>query len=245
MTFVPPQDDKVKKMGKKEKIPAYIYADPDDPTVVYIKTNGVIQIVDNSIYEAVLKDIEFEDGEIIDKYSCDFITSMSPCYVDVDEVLTLCNGVNIDERDILVHIRSACEVINYYAHEDSISTSLFTKENLKKEYYPFYMYVKYKAAVETLKEFYIGAVTHPYKIHDVLSDLERKEEYDLDAIKDLLDLLEEEAEHWVGHVATITADPEWALRGKYSYALAPEYAVHYHNTYIDRKGGGSGWNRGY
>ena len=29
MTFTPPQDDKIKKMGKKEKIPAYIYADPD------------------------------------------------------------------------------------------------------------------------------------------------------------------------------------------------------------------------
>ena len=35
MAFVPPQDDKIKKMGKKEKIPAYIYADPDDPNIIY------------------------------------------------------------------------------------------------------------------------------------------------------------------------------------------------------------------
>ena len=246
MAFVPPQDDKIKKMGKKEKIPAYIYADPDDPNIIYIKTNGVIQIVDNSIYEVVIKDLEFEDGEIIEKYTNDFITAMSPCYVDVDEVLALCNYMEgIDEKDVLIHIKSACQEVNFYAHEDDLNPSRFTKENLQKEYYPFYMFVKYKAAVETLKAFYIGAVTRPKKIHDVLSDLERLEEYDLDAIRKLLELLEEEAEHWVGHVATITADPEWALRGKYSYAIAPPSSIHYHNTYIDKKGGGNGWNRGY
>lgn len=242
MAFVPPQDDKIKKMGKKEKIPAYIYADPDDPNIIYIKTNGVIQIVDNSIYEVVIKDLEFEDGEIIEKYTNDFITDMSPCYVDVNEVLTLCNGINIDEKDILIHIRSACEAVDFYIHEDDIK---FTKENIKKDFYPFYMFVKYRAAVEALKEFYIGAVTHPNKIHDVLSDLERQEEYDLDSIRKLLESLEAEADDWVAHVATITADPEWALRGKYSYALAPEFSIHYHKTFIDRKGGGNGWNRGY
>ena len=42
MEFRPPQDDKIKKLGKKEKMPAYVYADPDDPTIVYIRTNGVI-----------------------------------------------------------------------------------------------------------------------------------------------------------------------------------------------------------
>ena len=245
MAFVPPQDDKIKKLGKKDKIPAYIYADPDDPTIVYIKTNGVIQIIDNSIYEAILKDIEFEDGEIVDKYSCDFVTEVSPCYVDVEDVLTLCNGIAIDKADILLHIRSACQALDYLVSDDiNIDKKLFTKENIKTDYYPFYMYVKYMAAVETLKEFYIGAVTHPYKFHDVLSDLERLEEYDLDAIRKLLDRLEEEAEDWVSHVTTITADPEWALRGKYSYAMPLESSRPYHNTYIDRKGGNS-WTRGY
>ena len=126
MTFVPPQDDKIKKLGKKDKIPAYIYTDPDDPTIVYIKTNGVIQIVDNSIYEAILKDIEFEDGEIVDKYSCDFVTEVSPCYVDVEDVLTLCNGIAIDKADILIHIRSACEALDYLVADDI---------NVKKDFF--------------------------------------------------------------------------------------------------------------
>ena len=66
MAFVPPKDDKIKKLGKKEKIPAYVFADPDDPTIIYIKTNGVIEILDNSVYEVVIPNLEFEDGEIID-----------------------------------------------------------------------------------------------------------------------------------------------------------------------------------
>ena len=55
MEFRPPQDDKIKKLGKKEKIPAYVYADPDDPTIIYIRTNGVIEIVDNSLFEILLQ----------------------------------------------------------------------------------------------------------------------------------------------------------------------------------------------
>ena len=48
MAFVPPKDDKIKKLGKKEKIPAYVFADPDDPTIIYIKTNGVIDNTNDS-----------------------------------------------------------------------------------------------------------------------------------------------------------------------------------------------------
>ena len=81
MAFVPPKDDKIKKLGKKEKIPAYVVADPDDPTIIYIKTNGVIEILDNSVYEVVIPNLEFEDGEIIDKYKCEFTTKLTPCYV--------------------------------------------------------------------------------------------------------------------------------------------------------------------
>ena len=109
MTFVPPQDDKIKKLGKKEKIPAYIYADPDDPTIIYIKTNGVIQIVDNSMYEAVINNLQFEDGEIVDKYTQSFVTEVTPCLVDIVDVLVLCNGMEMDKRDILMHIRTASE----------------------------------------------------------------------------------------------------------------------------------------
>ena len=79
MEFRPPQDDKIKKLGKKEKIPAYVYADPDDPTIIYIRTNGVIEIVDNSVYDVVIPNLQFNDGDIIDKFKCEFTTALTPC----------------------------------------------------------------------------------------------------------------------------------------------------------------------
>lgn len=245
MVFEPPKDDKIKKLGKKEKIPAYIYADPDDPTIIYIKTNGVIEILDNSEYQVFIPNLQFDDGDIIDKYTCDFTTKISPCYVDVEDVLTLCSGIKIDKRDILIHIKTASEIVNYWAERGDMDSSTFNKENLKTDYYPFYMFVRYKAAVETLKEFYIGAVTNPYKYKDELSDLAREEEMDLDAIKKLIDDMNLDAEEYLNYIVTMTADPEWALRGKYSYALSLPFTRPYHDTFIDRKGGGNGWNRGY
>ena len=64
---------------------------------------------------------------------------------------------------------------------------------------------------------------------------------DLDAIRKLLDDLTTEAEDWLELVATITADPKWALRGKYSYAVTNKTYRPYHRTLIDR----NGWDRGY
>ena len=245
MAFVPPKDDKIKKLGKKEKIPAYVFADPDDPTIIYIKTNGVIEILDNSVYEVVIPNLEFEDGEIIDKYKCEFTTKLTPCYVSVEEVLALCNGVKIPERDILMHIRTASLIVDYWASRSDIDIKDFTVENVREEYYPFFMFIKYKAAVESLKEFYIGAVTDPYKYKDALSDLIREEEMDLEAIKKLIDDLNLEAEEYLNYIVTMTADPEWALRGKYAYSMSLPFSRPYHDTFIDKKGGGNGWGRGY
>ena len=242
MTFVPPQDDKIKKMGKKEKIPAYIYADPDDPTIIYIKTNGVIQIVDNSRYQVVIDKLQFADGDIAEKYTSEFITNIDPCYIEVEEVLALCSGMRIEKESVLRHIRAACSIVEFWAKRDDVT---FTKENFKSNYYPFYMYVKYKAAVESLKEFYIGAITYPFHYVDELSDLSREEKMDFGAIQKLLDSLDKEAEDWLNQIVTITADPEWALRGKYCRAVDLSNYKPYHDTYIDRKGGGNGWGRGY
>ena len=240
-------NDKVKTMGRKDKIPAYLFADPDDPTIIYIRTNGLIEILDNSIYQVVIKDLEFEDGEVVPKLTQEFCTALDPCYVDVEEVMTLLKFIKVDRHDILLHIRSASEIVNYWAYkQDGVDKSIdLSKEDLKNDYYPFYSFIKYRAAVECLREFYIGAISNPYKFRDELSDLAREQEMDLSAIKALIDDFEAQADDWLDLVVTITADPKWALRGKYSYALSLEMMKPYHNTYIDKKGGGNGWNRGY
>ena len=144
-----------------------------------------------------------------------------------------------------MHIRTASLIVDYWANRSDIDTKDFTIENIKEEYYPFYMFVKYKAAVESLKEFYIGAITDPYKYKDALSDLIREEEMDLNAIKKLIDDLNLEAEEYLNYIVTMTTDPEWALRGKYSYAIPMPFSRPYHDTFIDKKGGGNGWGRGY
>lgn len=238
------RNDKIKKMGKKEKIPAYIFADPDDPSIIYIRTNGMIELLDNSLYEVVIPKLEFDDGDVEEKFSHKFLTGLSPCYVNVEDVLTLCRNIKLDSKDVLLHIRSASQIIDYWAFKDDNIPKDFGEKILEPQFYPFYAFVKYKAAVESLKEFYIGAITEPYKYKDVLSDLARQEEMDLAAIKKLIDDLNTEAEEYLNYVVTMTADPEWALRGKYSVATDFYSGRAYHPTHIDRKGG-NGWNRGY
>ena len=234
-------------MALKNKMKFDLLVDPDDPTVLILQPVGE-ELQNGFKYTVNIKDIQFEDSTVYSNKESFITTPNNYYYVSVEDVQDLIHGLNLDEENIMHHIIDAGKTAVYWAKrnvDDFKTLPDFNSPTFQEDYYPFYMFVKYRAAVETLKAFYIGAVTRPKKIHDVLSDLERLEEYDLDAIRKLLDLLEEEAEHWVGHVATITADPEWALRGKYSYAIAPPSSIHYHNTYIDKKGGGNGWNRGY
>ena len=243
-TFIFPETDKPRKLGQKEKIPGYVFADPDDPAIIYIKTCKGIELLDNSIYDVTIPDLTFVDDECT-TIKQSFVTRMSPCYVDVDDVLTLLHHLPIDKSDIMRHIKTASEIANYWAfREDSMYPIVFTEENLKDDYYPFYMFIRYRAAVESLKEFYIGAVSRPEEFKDELSDLAREEKMNLDAIKDLIDDLNDTADEWLELVVIITADPEWALRGKYSIAITPQSFKPYHDTFIDRKGN-SPWSRGY
>lgn len=246
--FVPPESDEIINRAGREKIPVYLFIDPDEPSIIYIKTKDNIEIIDNSIYELNIPEINFSDGDYVNKYKYTFLTNPSPAYVTIEDVLSLCRNLPIDKKDVLYHIREASKVADYWAYHDSEFNEeasgfkkLYDVGNIKDEYYPFYMFVKYTAVVNCIKSFYIKAVSQPYKFKDALSDLEREEEMDLNAIKSLLDKLEAEADDWLDLVITITADPQWALRGKYSYAVISQNYRPYHPTLIDRQG----WSRGY
>ena len=247
--FTPPTTDKVINRGGREKIPAYLFIDPNEPNVLYVSTKEDIEIADNSIYELNIPQINFADNSIETKFKYTFITSPSPVYADVDDVLKECRNIPI-EKDIVIHsIKEASETVDFWAYhnmdDEDIPTTeedkLFNLDNIKEDYYPFYMFVKIQAVADSLKTFYIKAVSQPYKYKDILSDLERDEEMDLAAIKALIDDLENEAEEWLELVVTITADPKWALRGKYSFAITNKMYRPYHPTLIDQ----TGWSRGY
>ena len=245
--FTPPETDKVISRGGREKLPAYIFIDPEEPNVLYISTVEDVEIKDNSIYDLMIPELEFEDETVETKFKHSFITAPSPAYVEVDDVLKECRNIPVDTDLIIYNIVKASNTADYWAYkhmEDSEynnSDPILKKETIKEDYYPFYMFVKYSALAGSLKAFYLKMVSQPYKFKDIISDLERDEEMDLSAIKKLIDDIEVEAKDWLELIVHITADPEWALRGKYSYAITNKYYRPYHPTLIDR----TGWDRGY
>lgn len=240
-------DDEPRVLAGREKIPVYMFVDPDEPNIIYFQHNDKVEILDNSEYTLNIPSFEFEDGTVSSKESMKITTALSPMYVTIQDVKSLAGGLPLDDADIAYHIRQASLIAEYWSCRESdmlpekLATIFGGPKQIKDDYYPFYMFIKYQAVVDCVREFYIAAVARPSEYHDVLSDLERKEKMDLDAIKKLLDDLTAEAEDWLELVATITADPKWALRGKYSYAVTNRTYRPYHRTLIDR----NGWDRGY
>lgn len=245
MLFEPSKDDKIINRAGRERIPVYLFIDPEEPSILYIQTKKDINILDNSIYDLTIPELLFDD-DTTEKCKHTFITAPSPAYVDIDDVLKECRNIPVDKDIIIHHIKHASQIADYWAYHDSdgqnsINKKVFDINNIEEDYYPFYMFVKYFSVADSIKSFYMEAITKPYKFKDVLSDLEREEQMDLSAIKTLIDEFENEAKEWLEIVVTITADPQWALRGKYSYAITNQNYKPYHSTLIDK----TGWSRGY
>lgn len=219
--------------GSKEKIKANLLVDPDDPSTLLIKPIGV-ELLGNCQYTVVIKDLKFEDGTTHSNKEV-FYTKPNDLYVSIDDVKQLVGGLVPDES-ILKNIVEAGKVAKYWAKKNVDHPSQipdFSKEGFEEDYYPFYKFIEHTAAAHALKEVYIEMISNPKKWRDVLSDLQREEEWDFDAMKRMIDDLEHEAEEWLQLVITITADPKWALRGRHFYAAFYPRSSAYHNT---------GWN---
>ena len=233
-------------MALKNKVKFNLLVDPDDPsTLILSPINEDIQ--DGSKYVINIKDLEFVDGSIYSNKQT-FLTPPEGYYVPIEDVKDLIHGLDLNDENILHHIIEAGKTAIYWAKrkmEDTKQMPDFNSPTFQEDYYPFYMFIKLHATVESLKEFYIEAISNPQKWRDVLSDLEREEEWDFDAIKALIDDFEEEAEEWLELVVTITADPKWALRGKYCYSVYHTYSNPYHRIRWGFPPDNSSYNRGY
>lgn len=237
-------------MALKEKVEFQLLVDPDDPETLILmpvekklaKPNiGTIgkpqykyeqgSLVSGSTYIVNIKDIEFEDGSVYSNKET-FITKPDDyIFVEVDDIQSHIRALNIPDENILDHIIDASKQAVYWAKknaEDFKTLPDFNSPTFQEDYYPFYMYIKHTAMAHAIKEYYIEMVTKPKKWKDTLSDLSREEEMDFNALKKLMDDMEHEAEEWLELVVTITADPKWALRGKYSYAVYNSYSNPYH-----------------
>lgn len=217
-------------MALKEKIQFQLLVDPDDPETLILKPVDS-SLKPGSVYTVNIKNLQFENG---DSYSNKetFITKPNDyMFVDIEDVQEIVHGLNVSDESVLKHIIEASKTAMYWAKrnvDDFGSIPDFNSPTFQEDYYPFYMFIKYSAMADTVREYYVEAVTGPKKWEDTLSDLERKEEMDFDGLKSLIGELEVIADDWLKVVTTITADPKWALRGKYSYAVYNTYCNPYH-----------------
>lgn len=217
-------------MALKEKVQFQLLVDPDDPETLILKPVDS-SLKPGSAYTVNIKNLQFENG---DSYSNKetFITKPNDyMFVEIEDVQEIVHGLNMPDESVLRHIIEASKTAMYWAKrnvDDFGSIPDFNSPTFQEDYYPFYMFIKYSAMADTVREYYVEAVTGPKKWEDTLSDLERKEEMDFDGLKSLIGELEVIADDWLKVVTTITADPKWALRGKYSYAVYNTYCNPYH-----------------
>lgn len=231
--------------SKRSRIPFECLVDEDD--LYTLELFPIEKMPLESIFTFNLKIDFVDDTNYSDKVT--FVSRpVDNYFVSVNDVKSHLNGIKVDDLHIIDHIIDAGKIAKHWAsykvtNPNDIPT--FDIETIQEDYYPFYMFIKYHALSESLKGFYMEMLTHPYKWRDMLSDLEREEEWDLDAIKALLDEFDKEAEEWLELVTTITADPQWALRGKYCYSVYNTYSNPYHRIHWGLPPHNSDYNRGY
>ena len=225
-------------MAKKEKIKFQLLVDPDDPEtlmlvpLVFHSAEAGTGLKSGSVYTINIKDLKFEDGSTYSNKE-EFITMPDDyMFVSVDDIQSHIRSLNIPDENVLDHIIDASKQAIYWAKSNVESYETipdFNSPTFQQDYYPFYMFIKHTAMAHVIKEYYIEMVTNPKKWKDTLSDLSREEEMDFNALKRMMDDMEHEAEEWLELVVTITADPKWALRGKYSYSVYNAYSNPYHS----------------
>ena len=229
-------------MALKEKIKFEMLVDPDDPYTIIFKP--LDDLKDNMMYTLDIKNIKLEDDSNFSRKES-FYTPLDYFYVPTKDVIDHISSIAPNEEEVIRHIIHAGKAALYYCKRKSKTIPNFTMETIKEDYYPFYMYIKNHAIVDVLKNYYIEKASGPKKWRDVLSDLEREEEMDFDGLRDLIKTWELEADTWLDLVVTITADPKWALRGKYCYSAYYTYSNPYHNIRWGKPPHNSSYDRGY
>ena len=219
-------------MALKEKVKFQLLVDPDDPETLILKPLNN-ELISGSVYTINLKDLKFANGSSYSNKE-EFITKPDNyMFINLEDVKDHLGGLDISEESMMRHIIDASRTAVYWAKKNleyNETMPDFNTENFKDDYYPFYMFIKHTALAEIIKEYYIALLSGPKKWKDTLSDLGREEEMDFDGIRKLINEFEHEADKWLELVTTITADPKWALRGKYSFAIYNQYSSPYHKT---------------
>lgn len=175
---------------------------------------------DNSIYEFKIDGLRAEHSRIKSNIVAKYITSPTPNYISLKDVTSLANGLELDDESVLYHIREACKHADYivkrYNEKNPYEPMVINKDTLQQDNFVLYMFIKYKALKDCLLDFYIKEASKPERIRNQTGDLQYEHEFNLQAIKKLLDDIQKEYEEWEEKLVANTSVVEIALRGKYA-----------------------------
>lgn len=221
----------------RERIKLDMFVDPNEPNVLMFRPQSGDKFTDNTIYKINLSEIDFEDGSSIESQVIEYVTKPDPMFIRIEDVTSLVDGIPLDEKRVLYHIREACRELNYRIFNFNVekrngrmSMGYLDAEDVKEtEYYPIYMYLRYMSAYNAILEYYINLAAHPQQVKDQVADLIREEKLSLKYLKDLLDMLLAKAQDWINRVIQIYAAPKSAVRARtvaFDYKVwKPEYAL--------------------
>lgn len=233
-----------------DRIMCNITIDAIEPNVLLIKPFHLKDFEDNSIYEFKLPDIKAINGEVLKAHKIKYITKPSIMYASIEDIRRRLGDIDISDEVILYQIKEASrlmEIIVQKAYENKNVD--FNKEHLmefrhniehvKDEHSLVWHFVVYKACYECLTTLYITMVTKPNKVKEVLSDLSKEFNFDLSALKKLLDDFKKKYEDILDEILTF-ADPVFTLRGKTAIPVNIDLGAPYYKL-----NGMGGYNRSY
>lgn len=184
-----------------------------------IETEPQQQLQNNSVYEFNIPGLKAKNGSPTNIHA-KYITAPNPSLVNLKDVTSLANGLKLEDESVMYHIREASKhamfLVEKYNELYPMDPMNVTKSNVQSQHFTVYMFVKYKALKDCLLDFYIKEAAKPSKIKNQTGDLVYEHEFDLSAIKKLLDDIEGEYEKWEKEIISITASPKAVLRGQYS-----------------------------
>lgn len=235
---------------RKERVMCNVSIDEYDKNVLILQPYHLQGFKDDSIYEFRIPAIYDVNGTKIEPTKIKYITKPSIAYSSIKDIRTVLGDIDISDEIILRQIKDAsryAEVLLVKAH--SQNNIEYTKEdlialrgdyeNIKDNYYYVWEFVTLKAAYESLTTLYIYMATKPDKIKEVLSDLSKELNYNLSALKDLLDNLKRRIDDIKDQFVTF-ADPTFTLRGKLCLPYNIDMGAPYH-----RLNGMNGYNRNF
>ena len=222
----------------RERILCNIEIDDIEPNVLIIKPFHSKDFDDDSVYEFKLPNIVATNGSVLKAQKIKFITKPSIMYATIDDIRNNLGDIDINEETILYHLKESSRLVEVYIQKAFEKNSLtFSKEDLKQlrnnieeiknEKSLVWRMVVYKTCYECLTALYVTMVTKPNHVKEVLSDLSKEVDYDLSALKELLNDYKKRFEDAINGLIT-KADPVFAVRGKNAIPINLDFGAPYH-----------------